>query len=42
MVETWTSLEAHGAAARNIPPDAIAEYMKLVASPPSGSYFSPL
>lgn len=37
-IEVWTSVEAHRAAIRNIPANAIAEFMKLVAAAPTGGY----
>ncbi len=38
-IEIWTSVEAHRASVKNIPPESIAEFMKLVASPPRGGYY---
>jgi quinol monooxygenase YgiN len=37
-IEIWTSVEAHRAAIKNIPVNAIAEFMKLVVAASSGSY----
>jgi quinol monooxygenase YgiN len=37
-IEVWTSIEAHRASIKNIPPESIREYMKLVAGPPTGGY----
>jgi len=41
-IEVWTSVEAHRAAVKNIPKDAIAEFMKLVAGAPAGGYYRSL
>ena len=41
-IETWTSVEAHRAAIRNIPAGAIAEFMKLVVGAPTGGYYRSL
>jgi len=38
-IEIWTSVEAHRAAIKNIPADAITGYMKLVAGSPGGCYY---
>ncbi len=38
-IEVWTSVEAHRASVKNIAPESIAEFMKLVASPPRGGYY---
>jgi quinol monooxygenase YgiN len=40
MIEAWGSLESHQASVRNIPPEKLAEVRPLLASPPSGSYFT--
>ena len=41
-IEVWSSVEAHRAAIKNIPPDAIAEFIKLVAGSPGGGYYRSL
>jgi quinol monooxygenase YgiN len=41
-IEVWTSVEAHRAAIKNIPPENIREYMTLVAGPPTGGYYRTL
>ncbi len=37
-IEVWASVEAHQASVKNIPAERIAEFMKLVAGPPTGGY----
>lgn len=39
VIEVWESLEAHRASVKDIPPESIAEFMQLVAAPPSGSHY---
>ncbi|MFQ5568531.1 MAG: putative quinol monooxygenase [Rhodothermales bacterium] len=39
VVEVWDSVEAHQAAAKNIPPRALEEAMTLLAGPPQGAYY---
>ena len=41
-IEIWASVEAHRAAIKKIPGEAIAGFMKLVASPPGGDYYRSL
>jgi len=41
-IEVWTSIEAHRAAIKNIPPESIGEFMTLVAGPPTGGYYRTL
>jgi len=41
-IEVWTSVEAHRASIKNIPAESIREFMKLVASPPTGGYYRTL
>jgi quinol monooxygenase YgiN len=38
-VELWASVDAHRGAVKNIDPASIAEYMQLVAAPPTGGYY---
>ena len=38
-IEVWASIEAHRASVKNIPPESINEFMKLVAERPSGGYY---
>lgn len=38
-IEIWDSVEAHRSAVVDIPRESIAEFMQLVAAPPSGSYY---
>jgi len=40
MFEVWDSLESHQASVRNISPELLAEIRPLLASAPSGGYFS--
>jgi quinol monooxygenase YgiN len=39
IIETWTSVAAHQAAAQTIPPEKIAMLMPLLSKPPSGAYY---
>jgi quinol monooxygenase YgiN len=41
IVETWADVAAHKAAAGRIPPEKLAEFMPLIASPPTGKYYDP-
>jgi quinol monooxygenase YgiN len=38
-IETWASVQDHRAAIKNIPSEAITEFMTLVAGAPSGGYY---
>jgi hypothetical protein len=40
MIERWESLDAHKGAVMDIPPEEIAEFMKMLDGRPSGAYFS--
>jgi quinol monooxygenase YgiN len=40
MIEVWDSVESHQASVRNIPPEKLSEIRPLLASSPSGSYYS--
>jgi quinol monooxygenase YgiN len=40
MIERWESKAAHKGAVMNIPPEEIAEFMKMLDGRPSGAYFS--
>ena len=40
MIEVWDSVEAHHASVKEIPPELIAQIRPLLASAPSGGYFS--
>jgi len=39
IIEVWTSVAAHQASVKNIPPEKFAVVMPLLAGPPSGSYY---
>jgi quinol monooxygenase YgiN len=39
IVEVWESVEAHQAAAQNIPPETIQETVALLAEPAKGVYY---
>jgi quinol monooxygenase YgiN len=39
-IEIWESKDDHQAAARAIPKELIQEFMKMVAGPPKGGYFT--
>ena len=41
VLEVWTSVEAHQASVRGIPPETISTVMPLLAAPPSGGYYAP-
>ena len=40
MIEVWDSIEAHQASIKNIPPEKLTEIRPLLASAPSGNYFT--
>jgi len=40
VIETWSSIEAHQASVKDIPPAKIAEVMPMLVSPPSGTYYA--
>jgi quinol monooxygenase YgiN len=40
MLEVWDSIEAHQASVKNIPPEMLGEIRPLLASAPSGEYYS--
>jgi quinol monooxygenase YgiN len=40
MIEVWDSIESHQASVRNIPPEKLGEIRPLLATSPSGSYFT--
>lgn len=40
MVEVWDSVESHQASVKNIPSEMLADIRPLLASAPSGGYFS--
>jgi quinol monooxygenase YgiN len=40
MIEVWNSLESHRASVKEIPPEMLAEIRPLLASVPSGSYYT--
>lgn len=40
IIEKWESIAAHQEAAKAIPQEKLAEVMALLASPPSGSYYT--
>jgi heme oxygenase (mycobilin-producing) len=40
MIEIWDSIEAHQASVKNIPPEMLVQIRPLLASAPSGGYFS--
>lgn len=39
VLEVWKSIEAHHAAAANIPKERVLQMMALLAEPPSGLYY---
>jgi quinol monooxygenase YgiN len=41
-IEVWTSVEAHRESIKNIPAESIRQFMKLVAAPPTSSYYRTL
>jgi quinol monooxygenase YgiN len=40
MIEVWDSVESHRASVKEIPPELLAQIRPLLASAPTGSYFS--
>ncbi|MGZ9222430.1 MAG: putative quinol monooxygenase [Anaerolineales bacterium] len=40
MIEVWDGIESHQASVKNIPPEKLGEIRPLLASTPSGSYYS--
>ena len=40
MIEVWDSIESHQASVKEIPPEMLAEIRPLLASAPSGSYYT--
>jgi quinol monooxygenase YgiN len=40
MLEVWDSVESHQASVKNIPTEKLGEIRPLLATSPSGSYFS--
>ena len=40
MIEVWDKVESHQASVRNIPPEKLGEIRPLLATSPSGSYFT--
>ena len=40
MIEVWDRVESHQASVRNIPPEKLGEIRPLLATSPSGSYFT--
>jgi quinol monooxygenase YgiN len=40
MIEVWDRVESHRASVKNIPSDLLAQIQPLLASSPSGSYFT--
>ena len=40
MIEVWDSVESHRASVKDIAPELLAQIRPLLASAPSGSYFS--
>ncbi len=42
IVEVWSDVGAHQAAAARIPPDKLAEVRPLLAEPPKGRYYDPV
>lgn len=40
MIEVWDSVESHRASLKNIPSELISEIQFLLATAPSGSYFT--
>lgn len=39
IIETWSDIAAHQAAAQAIPPQQLAQAMALLAKPPVGRYY---
>lgn len=40
VIEVWTSVSAHQASVKNIPSEKIGVVMPMLASPPTGSYYT--
>jgi quinol monooxygenase YgiN len=40
MIEVWDRVESHQASVKNIPPEKLGEIRPLLATSPSGSYFT--
>ncbi len=40
MIEVWDSIESHQASVKEIPPEMLAEIRPLLASAPSGGYYT--
>ncbi len=38
-IEVWDTVEAHQTSLQNIPPEAMAQAMVLLAGPPKGEYY---
>ncbi len=40
VIEVWASVSAHQASVKNIPPEKLGVVMAMLASQPSGSYYT--
>ena len=40
MIEVWDRVESHQASVKNIPPEKLGEIRPLLATSPSGSYYT--
>ena len=40
ILEAWTDIAAHQAAASQVPPDMYAAFKELIAEPPRGRYYA--
>ncbi|MDB5800514.1 MAG: hypothetical protein JWL63_1453 [Rhodocyclales bacterium] len=40
IIEIWMSVAAHQASVKQIPPEKIAAVMPMLATPPTGTYYS--
>jgi quinol monooxygenase YgiN len=40
VIEVWASVSAHQASVKNIPPEKLGVVMPMLASQPSGSYYT--
>ena len=40
VIEVWVSIAAHQASVKNIPAEKLGAVMAMLASPPSGSYYT--
>jgi len=40
VIEVWTSVSAHQASVKNIPPEKFGVVMPMLAIPPRGSYYA--